>query len=152
MKRGKNIALLAMIILFSNSLFAMDKIVITRQNNIVKQAIVRLIEQNSALKIKVDGLEKRVDGLLGHYQVKQKDSLFYIPFKKSWIREYASSNSKKLSISVTGKKYKILAIAKIAKQIMWGRTNEGWIYISNPHYGQIVDAKNRLVKKWADRY
>ena len=119
--------------------------------DITKAAISKLIDRSYILEKRVNLLEKEV-AILKKQNVTEtiKSSLlkdtFYLPRNASFVRKAPFKEAKKVAIA--NKKTQIFEIFCSNKNdIFWGKSNRGWIYISNPSYGTIEDNNNNIIDK-----
>lgn len=66
-------------------------------------------------------------------------SLFFIPKNRSFIRVLPYPEANKISIATSNNEYKITELACYKEIGFWGKTQLGWIYISNSKYGKLVN-------------
>jgi len=135
------------------------------KEDVLKASIVKLINITDRLEQRVLVLE---DELL-QKQVKQidpekiiylpngrkykkmdaKTRSFFIPKNKSFIRVLPYPKADKVGMATSNKQYKITELACYKEIGFWGKTQYGWVYISNSKYGKLVDNKwNSLPKNY----
>lgn len=141
------------------------------QDDMLKASIVKLINITNKLEKRVLILENE----LQQKQVRQTDTekiiylpngrkykemnikipSFYIPQNKSFIRVLPYPKATKVGIATSNKQYAITELACYIKIGFWGKTQSGWIYISNPQYGKLLDNNGKRLpqnyKYWCKR-
>jgi len=127
-------------------------------DDMVKASIVKLINIT-------DKLEKRmtvIENKLQEKQPKQISALhikkeigeinvetpsFFIPKNVSFIRIFPHAKAHKVAFAKHKNQYKFTKIVCYENIGFWGKVKSGWIYISNPKYGKIVDDKGRNISQ-----
>jgi len=133
------------------------------KEDMLKASIVKLIDITEKLEKRVSILEKELQ------QVQLKEKVFknivylhngrkykemgvktpslFIPKNRSFIRALPYPKADKVNIAVSSKQYQITQLACYEKVGFWGKTQSGWIYISNPKYGKLIDNKDNYLPK-----
>lgn len=120
--------------------------------DITKAAISKLIDRSYMLEKRVKFLEKKV-AILSKNEIILKakkesvlENTFYIPSKSGFIRKAPYKRSK--AVAIANKKIQISKIfCSNRHNVFWGKSNRGWIYISNPRYGTIVDSNSKIIEE-----
>jgi len=114
--------------------------------DIEKKAILKLIESNRQLEERVSNLEKQlslsvVKKETGEVSFKKK--IFFTPKNTSSIRNEPSTRGRLVSTLRTPKSVEIFDITCKGESVgYWGKSAQGWIFISNPSYGFLSDEAN----------
>lgn len=120
--------------------------------DIQRKAIVKLIESNRLLEERVSVLEKR----LMHTDVQQpqgnrvlsKKGIFFTPANASSIRTEPSPRGTLVSTLRNPNKVEIVDITCKGESLgYWGKTVKGWIFISNPSYGFLVNENGERISQ-----
>jgi len=121
-------------------------------SDIAKASISKLIDRSYMLEKRVKLLEEKV-AYLTKYNIKAEakksgvlQNIFYVPKKSGFVRKAPYKKAK--AIAIANKKTQIFKIfCRKNHNIVWGKNSEGWIYISNPRYGEIVNDNNISIYK-----
>lgn len=128
----------------STLLFAQN----VNREDMLKASIVKLINITSKLSQRVTVLENALH-IRKYKKVGVKNPSFYMPRINSFIRVLPYAKAKKVGFTRHSKEYKITELACYKNIGFWGKTRLGWVYISNPRYGKLVDDKgNRLPENY----
>jgi hypothetical protein len=128
------------------------------KKDMLKASIVKLIEKTSRLEKRVTLLEKELlqkskdikkivylPNARKYKEMDVKDPLFFIPQNKSFIRTLPYPKADKVGIAINSEQYKVTQLACYKKIGFWGKTQSGWIYISNSKYGKLVDNQGNFL-------
>lgn len=135
-------------------------------SDIQKKAIIKLFQENQELRIKMADLEKRVYQLEGNKPSSSpiqtsnrvversgnslipsaKYPFYYTPHILSAVREKPTANAKYIQSFKSTDKVEITEVNCKGKDIgYWGKTSKGWIFISNPTYGTLIDLNGKTL-------
>lgn len=148
-------------VLSFNSLYAEQEYLTS--DEMLKKAIIKLIQTNAKLEARVENLEKSLAKIESNQQsaivphekgnsssatYQEKSSYFFTSKANLSVRESPSLKAQFIRSLKPNDKVQINEINCKSKEMgFWGKTNQGWIYLANPNYGELTDKAGKKLSQ-----